>query len=151
MSLFLSRVPTGWLPVFWPFIFPSFRRTKSTETVHDQVAAYINDIKEDLNGNIWIATDGFNRLGKADGIWVSATMGQDKALSKQFLRAPIGAEICSPCFTPDHKTMFCSVQHPADGSSFNQPTTRWPDFDKDIPPRPAVIAITHDQSLHQSV
>ena len=100
----------------------------------------------DENGNIWIATDGFNRSGKADGIWVSATTGKGKALSKQFLRAPIGAEVCSPCFTPDYKTMFCSVQHPADGSSFNQPTTRWPDFDENMPPRPAVIAITHDQN-----
>ena len=100
----------------------------------------------DEKGNIWIATDGFNRSGKADGIWVSSTIGVEKANSKQFLRAPIGAEVCSPCFTPDHKTMFCSIQHPADGSSFNQPSTRWPDFDKNMPPRPAVIAVSHDQS-----
>ncbi len=98
----------------------------------------------DENGNIWIATDGFNRSGKSDGIWVSSTDGIEKALTKQFLRAPIGAEICSPCFTPDFKTMFCSVQHPGKGSSFDQPSTRWPDFDENIPPRPSVIAITQD-------
>ncbi|MGH1536703.1 MAG: PhoX family protein [Gammaproteobacteria bacterium] len=98
----------------------------------------------DENGNIWIATDGFNRSGKADGIWVSATSGKEKALSKHFLRAPIGAEICSPCFTPDHKNLFCSVQHPGDGSSFDKPSTRWPDFNENIPPRPSVIAITQD-------
>lgn len=98
----------------------------------------------DEYGNIWIATDGFNRAGKADGIWVSATTGKDKALSKQFLRAPIGAEICSPCFTPDFRTMFCSVQHPGDGSSFDKPSTRWPDFDEKLPPRPSVIAIQRD-------
>ena len=100
----------------------------------------------DKDGNIWIATDGFNRSGFADGIWVSATIGEDKALSKQVLRAPIGAEICSPCFTPDQKTMFCSVQHPGSGTSFDQPSTRWPNFDEDMPPRPAVIAVTHDQN-----
>ena len=99
----------------------------------------------DENGNIWIATDGFNRSGKADGIWASTTSGKDKALSKQFLRTPIGAEICSPCFTPDCKTMFCSVQHPGDGSSFDRPSTRWPDFDENIPPRPSVIAVTQDK------
>ncbi|MEJ2115948.1 MAG: PhoX family phosphatase, partial [Gammaproteobacteria bacterium] len=98
----------------------------------------------DEHGNIWIATDGFNRFGIADGIWVSATSGKEKALCKQFLRAPVGAEICSPCFTPDYKTMFCSVQHPGDGSSYDNPNTRWPDFIKNIPPRPSVIAITQD-------
>ncbi|MEM7401303.1 MAG: PhoX family phosphatase [Pseudomonadota bacterium] len=99
----------------------------------------------DEKGNIWIATDGFNRSGIADGIWVSATQGKQKALTKQFLRAPIGSEICSPCFTPDQKTMFCSIQHPGAGSSFQQPSTRWPDFDESMPPRPAVIAVTQDQ------
>ena len=98
----------------------------------------------DESGNIWIATDGFNRAGKADGIWISASNGKEKALSKQFLRAPVGAEICSPCFTPDFKTMFCSVQHPGGGSSYDQPSTRWPDFDEHLPPRSAVIAITRD-------
>ena len=100
----------------------------------------------DKNGNIWIATDGFNYSGNADGIYVSATSGKDKALTKQFLRAPIGAEICSPCFTPDFKTMFCSIQHPGGGSSYDQPSTRWPDFNEDIPPRPSIVAITHDRN-----
>jgi secreted PhoX family phosphatase len=100
----------------------------------------------DKNGNIWIATDGFSRPGNADGIYVSTTSGKDKALTKQFLRAPIGAEICSPCFTPDFKTMFCSIQHPGGGSSYDQPSTRWPDFDENFPPRPSVVAITHDKN-----
>ncbi len=99
----------------------------------------------DHQGNLWIATDGFYRFGHSDGIWVCATQSDNKALCKHFLRAPREAEICSPCFTPDHKTMFCSVQHPGDDSSFDQPTTRWPDFDNNMPPRPAVIAVTHKQ------
>ena len=40
--------------------------------------------------------------------------------------------------------MFCSVQHPGDGSSFDNPSTRWPDFEKNMPPRPSVIAIKQD-------
>lgn len=98
----------------------------------------------DRSGNLWIATDGFGRQGIADGIWVSATQGSDRALPRHFLSAPRGAEICSPCFTPDHKTMFCSVQHPGQGSGFDAPSTRWPDFDAGMPPRPAIVAISYD-------
>jgi len=100
----------------------------------------------DKNGYMWIATDGFNRSGQADGIWACAVKDDNKALTKQFLRAPIGAEVCSPCFTPDQKTMFCSIQHPGAGSSFENPSTRWPDFKKDVPPRPSVIAVMHDEN-----
>ncbi len=99
----------------------------------------------DRYGNLWIATDGFNRQGRADGIWVSAAQGRENALPRHFLRAPEGAEICSPCFTPDQKTMFCSVQHPGEGTGFDRPSTRWPDFDDNLPPRAAVVAVTHDQ------
>ena len=101
----------------------------------------------DQSGNLWIATDGFGKRGIADGIWVSATQGSDRALPRHFLRAPRGAEICSPCFTPDHRTMFCSVQHPGAGSSFDAPSTRWPDLDATKPPRPAVVAVVHERDL----
>ena len=97
----------------------------------------------DERGSLWIATDGFNRHGFADGIWVCPVTGNNKGLTKHFLRAPREAEVCSPCFTPDHKTMFCSIQHPGGDSSFDKPSTRWPDFNNTLPPRPSVIAVSH--------
>jgi len=101
----------------------------------------------DPQGRLWIATDGAPAAtGVADGLYVCETAGPARALTKHFFRAPQGAEITGPCFTPDGKTLFLSVQHPADddGSNFDNPSTRWPDFDPALPPRPSVVAITRD-------
>ena len=44
-----------------------------------------------------------------------------------------------PCFSPDGRTLFLSVQHPG------RPENRWtncrPDFDSSSPARPSVVAI----------
>jgi secreted PhoX family phosphatase len=54
-------------------------------------------------------------------------------LTKHLFAVPRGAELCGPCFTPDDKTFFGAVQHPADEkkSTFANPSTRWPDFKND--------------------
>ncbi len=96
----------------------------------------------DNRGNLWITTDGAEQHGIADGVWATEVDGPNKALTKRFIRTPRGAELCGPFFTPDNRSFFCSVQHPAGDSDFNNPSTRWPDFKDNIPPRPAVIVVT---------
>ena len=57
--------------------------------------------------------------------------------------APIDAEVCGPLVLNDDRTMFLAIQHPGEsaGSTFERPSTRWPDFENGTPPRPSVIAL----------
>jgi uncharacterized protein len=111
----------------------------------------------DAQGRLWVATDQGEswgkKTGRADGLYALETEGERRRTPKLFFRCPVGAEMCGPCFTPDQETLFVAVQHPGtDGtdqfkgferaSSFDDPATRWPDFDPAMPPRPSVLAIT---------
>ena len=98
----------------------------------------------DSKGRIFIATDGGPAAaGIADGIWIADTEGYGRALTKAFYQAPTGSEVCGPVLTPDDRTLFLAIQHPGEdpGSTFETPSTRWPDFKDGVPPRPSVIAI----------
>lgn len=113
----------------------------------------------DHHGRFWVCTDqggGWHEVsGTADGLWAVETEGARRATGKMFFRVPVGAELTGPAFTPDDQALFLSVQHPgADGtrhyppfgraSTFSDPATRWPDFDADLPPRPAVVVVTRN-------
>jgi len=97
----------------------------------------------DASGRLWVSTDGNDDTGAADGIWAMETEGPARGYSRAFFRAPIGAEVCGPRFTADSRTLFLAVQHPGDGegASYENPTTRWPDFQDGAPPRPSVLAV----------
>ncbi len=110
----------------------------------------------DADGRLWISTDqgrGWGRTGKSDGLYSLETEGDMRGHSKLFFRCPVGGELCGPYFTPNSETLFLAVQHPGtDGtkdlvgferdSTFEDPATRWPDFDPNMPPRPSVVVVT---------
>ncbi len=100
----------------------------------------------DPRGRLWVATDGNERTGSADGLWCVEVDGANRAKSKAFFRVPVGAELCGPRFTADGRTLFVAIQHPGDGrgASFEKPSTRWPDFRDDMPPRPSVMVVRKD-------
>ncbi|WP_444892096.1 PhoX family protein [Microbulbifer sp. TRSA001] len=102
-----------------------------------------DNVAFDPRGNMWIATDGCERFGFHDGLWAMATEGPLRAAPKHFFGCPQGAEVCGPEFTPDGKTLFIAVQHPADSrnSTYDNPLHRWPDNNPQLPPRPSVLAI----------
>jgi len=110
----------------------------------------------DASGRLWISTDqgrSWGKTGKSDGLYSLETEGELRGHSKLFFRCPVGGELCGPYFTDNSETLFMAVQHPGtDGtkdlkgfereSTFEDPATRWPDFDPAMPPRPSVVVVT---------
>jgi hypothetical protein len=117
----------------------------------------------DNRGRLWISTDGNNYedSGRTDGIWALEIDGELRGTGRHFYRVPVGAEMCGPFFNPDDTAFFVAVQHPGDGAdgwpgysangdvgsndvTFENPPTRWPDFQDGMPPRPSVVVLTKE-------
>ncbi len=101
-----------------------------------------DNITFDTIGNIWISTDGLpNNLPGNDGLFVAATEGEGRGVSRQFFSTVPGAECSGPEFNPDNSALFASVQHPGEGGTVEEPVTMWPDGA--VAPRPSVVLITN--------
>lgn len=112
----------------------------------DQVSPFSapDNITFDLDGNMWFSTDGLpSNLPGNDGLFIVPTEGESRGQVKQFFSAVPGSEVSGPVFTPDNTALFLSIQHPGEGSRFEEPSTRWPNGG-DMPPRPTVVLIAAD-------
>ncbi|MCC7018211.1 MAG: PhoX family phosphatase [Ardenticatenales bacterium] len=96
----------------------------------------------DHAGNLWIATDGqAEAFGINDGLFVVSVDGPERGRVRRFFSAVAGAEVTGHAFTPNDTTLFLSIQHPGEGSTFAAPSSLFPDGT--APPRPSVLAIQH--------
>lgn len=111
---------------------------------HDEISplAAPDNLTFDLDGNIWISTDGMTgNLPGNDGLFVAPTEGEGRGRTRQFFSTVPGAECSGPIFNPDNTALFVSVQHPGEGGTIEEPLSLWPDGGP--VPRPSVVLITH--------
>lgn len=105
----------------------------------------------DPAGNLWITTDMSNTVMNKkgpyqkfanNGLFLVPTAGADAGQAFQVASAPVDAELTGPCFTPDGRTLFLSVQHPGESSrSLQELTSHWPGQAPEIP-KPSVVQIS---------
>ncbi len=101
----------------------------------------------DPKGNLWFTTDisgdaietgAYKGLGN-NGLYVFLRSGSHQGKIIRVATAPKDAEFTGPCFSPDFKTLFLSVQHPGEESkSATELTSHWPDGGI---PKPSVVTL----------
>jgi secreted PhoX family phosphatase len=122
---------------------PAHRATYQGRTDVDPFGMPDNLAFDDA-GRMWVATDGNDdTLGPNDGVWMVETEGAARGRARQFLSGPVGAEVCGPAFTPDNRTFFVAMQHPGltEKAPYDQPSSRFPDYRADVPPRASVVVV----------
>lgn len=102
----------------------------------------------DRKGNLWLTTDmslmhtePYTRFGN-NSLFVIPVSGPEAGKPVRVANAPVDAELTGPCFSPDGKTLFLSVQHPGENSpSLSALSSHWPEGGTSLP-KPAVVAIS---------
>jgi secreted PhoX family phosphatase len=104
----------------------------------------------DKKGNLWMTTDmsgdemnhGRYEDFKNNGLFFIPMRGPNAGKAVQVASAPTDAELTGPCFSPDGKTLFLSVQHPGETTKdIFHVTSRWPSYSEGGIPKPTVICL----------
>lgn len=104
----------------------------------------------DKAGNLWFTTDvsgskidagPYKGMGNNSLFYVPMS-GPDAGRAVRVATAPREAELTGPCFSPDGRSLFLSVQHPGEEStSATEPTSHWPGGGTTMP-KPSVVVIS---------
>lgn len=114
-----------------------------------------DNIAFDKKGNLWIATDiSDEALGKGEyefhgnnALFYIPMSGEFAGQIMRVANAPVEAELTGPCFSPDGKTLFLSIQHPGGAArSLKEISSHWPEGGSSIP-KPSVVAINLPEIL----
>lgn len=98
-----------------------------------------DNITFDNAGNLWISTDGqTGTFKKNDGVYAVPVEGPERGYVRQFLSGIPGGETASLCLSNTNDTLFVSIQHPAEESTLDKPSSTFPDGKE---PRPAVVFV----------
>lgn len=131
---------------------PAQARPEARGNVRGDAFACPDGLAFDPAGRLWICTDmGSRDMGKGE----LAGLGNNQLLAadpdtgevRRFLTGPVQCEVAGPCFTPDGRTLFVTIQHPGEApSERNDPAdprrwSNWPDHRPGGRPRSAVVAI----------
>ncbi|HET8902692.1 MAG TPA: PhoX family phosphatase [Saccharospirillum sp.] len=87
----------------------------------------------DYNGRLWIQTDGSDAAPYQNNMMLAANPATREI--KRFFVGPQGCEVTGVVTTPDVKTMFVNIQHPA---------ANWPLGTEGDHPRDATVIVTRD-------
>jgi len=102
----------------------------------------------DRNGNLWVCSDipgskattpEYAQYGN-NGLYVIPLQGKDAGKPHLVASAPNDAEFTGPCFSPDQKQLFLSVQHPGETSpNMASLSSHWPNGGQSKPQSSVVV------------
>lgn len=121
---------------------------------HDNKVSCPDNMVFDKSGNLWFTTDmkgsdvnqgPYQGFGN-NSLFVFIRSGVHQGKVIRVANAPVDAEFTGPCFSPDHKTLFLSIQHPGEYSkSLTQLTSTWPTGSM---PKPSLVTLQEIGRAH---